>query len=123
MQPPVILKTKDSPPCKIPKDWGYEIIFANNEEYCGKLLVFNKDCQFSMHYHLIKDETWYVQSGEFLFSWIDTEKAEVQETKLVEGDSVRINIGQPHQLKSLTGGTIFEVSTQHFNEDSYRIWR
>tara|TARA_R100001086_G_scaffold204529_1_gene120425 strand:+ start:6818 stop:7189 length:372 start_codon:yes stop_codon:yes gene_type:complete len=123
MKPPVIIKSKDSPSCKVPKDWGYEIIFANNEQYCGKLLVFKKGCQFSMHYHLIKDETWYVQSGEFLFSWIDTKKAEVQEAKLVEGDSVRINMGQPHQLKSLTGGTIFEVSTQHFNEDSYRIWR
>ena len=76
-----------------------------------------------MHYHLIKDEAWYVQSGEFLFTWIDLEKAEKKERKIVKGDCVRIRTGQPHQLKSLTGGTIFEVSTKHFDEDSYRIWR
>jgi hypothetical protein len=31
--------------------------------------------------------------------------------------------GQPHQLEALTEGVIFEVSTQHFDSDSYRIWK
>ncbi len=30
--------------------------------------------------------------------------------------------GQPHQMLALTeGATIFEVSTQHFDSDSYRV--
>ena len=30
--------------------------------------------------------------------------------------------GQPHQMLALTeGATIFEVSTQHFDYDSYRV--
>ena len=24
------------------KGWGFEIVFANNDKYCGKILVFNK---------------------------------------------------------------------------------
>ena len=36
----------------VPKGWGKEIIFVNNDEYCGKILCFNKDKKFSMHYHL-----------------------------------------------------------------------
>ncbi len=107
--------------CKVPKGWGEELIIENNEMYCGKLLIFKKGCRFSMHYHLIKDETWYVDKGEFLYRWIDTESAETIEQKLKVGDVVRQRVGQPHQLIALTDGVVFEVSTQHFDEDSYRV--
>jgi quercetin dioxygenase-like cupin family protein len=107
--------------CKVPKGWGHEIIFENNELYCGKVLVFKKGCSFSMHYHMIKDETWYVQSGKFIYRWIDTETAEWHERVIEEGDTVRQLPGMPHQLEAITDGEIFEVSTQHFDSDSYRI--
>lgn len=107
--------------CTIPKGWGHEIIIENNELYCGKLLVFEKNCKFSMHYHLIKDETWYIESGHFIYRWIDTETADTIEILLKPGDVVRQRPGQPHQLESVDGGKIFEVSTQHFDYDSYRV--
>ena len=115
------IKPKVCEGCKVPKGWGEEIIIENNEMYCGKLLIFKKGCRFSMHYHLIKDETWYVDKGEFLYRWIDTETAETIEQKLKVGDVVRQRVGQPHQLIALTDGVVFEVSTQHFDEDSYRV--
>ena len=41
---------------KIDKGWGYELIFASNDLYCGKIMVFNKKgAKFSMHYHAKKD--------------------------------------------------------------------
>ena len=123
MEKPIVLNALECPSCNIPKGWGHEVIFENNELYCGKLLVFKKGCKFSMHYHMIKDETWYVQEGEFLYRWIDTETAEVVTETLVVGDSVRQLPGQPHQLEALTDGTIYEVSTQHFDSDSYRLWK
>ena len=77
-----------------------------------------------MHYHIIKKESWYVQEGQFKFDWIDTEKAELKTDILNVGDSVTIERGQPHQLTAIKPNSIvFEVSTEHFNEDSYRIWR
>jgi len=100
-----------------------ELIIENNEMYCGKLLKFIKGCKFSMHYHLIKDETWYVNEGEFLYRWIDTETAELNEEVLHKGDVVRQRVGQPHQLEALTDGVVFEVSTEHFDEDSYRVMK
>ena len=115
------IKPKVCEGCKVPKGWGEEIIIENNEMYCGKLLIFKKGCKFSMHYHLIKDETWYVDKGEFLYRWIDTDTAETIEQKLKVGDVVRQRVGQPHQLIALTDGVVFEVSTQHFDEDSYRV--
>ena len=116
------IKPKVCEGCKVPKGWGEEIIIENNEMYCGKLLKFKKGCKFSMHYHLIKDETWYVQEGKFRYRWIDTETAELHEVKLKEGDVVRQRVGQPHQIIAETDGTIFEVSSQHFDEDSYRVF-
>jgi mannose-6-phosphate isomerase-like protein (cupin superfamily) len=109
--------------CKVPKGWGEELIIENNELYCGKLLIFKEGCKFSMHYHMIKDETWYVDKGEFLYRWIDTETAEVHEEYLKPGDVVRQRPGQPHQLEAKTEGTIFEVSTTHSDSDSYRVWK
>ena len=50
----------------VEKGWGREIIFVNNEEYCGKILQFNKGKKFSMHYHILKKETWYVSKGSFI---------------------------------------------------------
>jgi len=117
------IKPKVCEGCKVPKGWGEEIIIENNEMYCGKLLKFIKGCKFSMHYHLIKDETWYVNEGEFIYRWIDTESAEIKEQHLYVGDVVRQRVGQPHQLIALTDGVVFEVSTQHFDEDSYRVMK
>jgi|TARA_Y100000114_G_C11556712_1_gene229841 mannose-6-phosphate isomerase-like protein (cupin superfamily) len=107
--------------CEIPKGWGKEMIITNNELYCGKILMFKKGCKFSMHYHLIKDETWFIAEGEFLYRWIDTETADIYEEELKPGDVVRQLPGQPHQLMAHTDGSIIEVSTEHFDDDSYRV--
>jgi len=112
-------------PKRVEKKWGYELWIHNDTDYCGKLLVFTKSGnKFSMHYHMIKDETWYVQKGAFQFDWIDTENGERCYTQLQKGDIVEIKKGLPHQLTALLDeSTIFEVSTQHFDDDSYRIYR
>ena len=120
---PIVFNALECSECNIPKGWGHEVIFENNDLYCGKLLVFKEGCNFSMHYHLKKDETWYVNEGEFIYRWVDTESGSTHEHLLYEGDSVRQYPGQPHQLKALTPGVIFEVSTEHFDEDSYRIYK
>jgi mannose-6-phosphate isomerase-like protein (cupin superfamily) len=112
-------------PKRVEKQWGYELWIHNDSQYCGKLLVFtNSGNKFSMHYHMLKNETWYVQEGAFQFDWIDTESAERCYTQLQKGDVVYIEKGLPHQLTALIDNSIvFEVSTEHFDEDSYRIYR
>lgn len=105
----------------VPKGWGHEIIFANNPMYCGKILHFDADKKCSMHFHLNKDETWYVASGRFRMRWIDTDHATQHETILKPGMVVRNRPGEPHQLEALEAGDIFEVSTTHEDADSYRV--
>jgi mannose-6-phosphate isomerase-like protein (cupin superfamily) len=106
----------------IPKGWGWEIIFVNNEHYCGKILHFKKDARFSMHFHILKKETWYVASGTFISKWIDTTNASIHQELLNVGDVITNEIGEPHQIICLEEGDIFEVSTQHFDHDSYRVF-
>jgi mannose-6-phosphate isomerase-like protein (cupin superfamily) len=121
----MIYDVKIQHPKRVEKKWGYELWIHNDTDYCGKLLIFKKSGdKFSMHYHMIKDETWYVQKGAFQFDWIDTENGERCYTQIQEGDVIEIKKGLPHQLTALNdGATVFEVSTQHFDEDSYRIYR
>ena len=116
---------KITKPKRVDKVWGHELWVYNNEEYCGKLLVFEEAySKFSMHYHIIKKESWYIQEGQFKFDWIDTETATLHTNVLDVGDSVTIERGQPHQLTALKPNSIvFEVSTEHFDEDSYRIYK
>jgi len=108
-------------PKKIDKAWGYELHIHNDNEYCGKILHFNKGAKFSMHFHLSKKETWYVSKGSFLMILIDTENAYPEEFLFYQGDAILIPRGQPHQLIAQEESDIFEVSTTHFDADSYRI--
>ena len=105
----------------IPKVWGCEIVIENGDEYCGKILRLKEGAKFSMHFHIKKKETWYVAKGTFLLTYIDTRDATEKERELNVGDIIEVDRGDPHQLLSITGGDIFEVSTQHFDDDSYRI--
>jgi quercetin dioxygenase-like cupin family protein len=106
------------------KGWGKEIIFVNNNEYCGKILCFDKNKEFSMHYHLQKKETWYVARGSFILKWIDTENGRMYAERLCIGDVITNERGEPHQVIALEDNSeLFEVSTQHFDNDSYRIWK
>jgi len=109
---------------KVKKGWGYEFIFATNEKYCGKLMVFTKvGNKFSMHFHREKDETWFVNRGKFTVKCIDTKTANIIEHELKEGDVWHNPPLLPHQLIALEdNSTIFEVSTADSVEDNYRIF-
>jgi len=110
-------------PKVVKKGWGEEIWIHNDKEYCGKLLRFFKaGNKFSLHYHVIKKESWYVGKGSFKYIFVDTEEGKEYETIIKEGTCLTIERGQPHQLIALEDmSEIFEVSTEHFDEDSYRI--
>jgi mannose-6-phosphate isomerase-like protein (cupin superfamily) len=112
---------KKSATSRVEKGWGHETIIVNNELYCGKILHFHTGSKFSMHFHMKKRETWYVASGEFLFRWINTTNADVIEETLKIGDTITNFVGDPHQIICLKEGDIFEVSTTHYDSDSYRV--
>lgn len=117
------IKTKKLPVEIVKKGWGKEIIFVNNDEYCGKLLCFEKDKKFSMHYHIKKKETWYVSKGSFILIWVETDTGTTHTEYLKVGDVITNERGEPHQLIALEEAEVFEVSTKHYDDDSFRMWK
>lgn len=108
---------------KIPKAWGEEQIYFNNDNYCLKSLRFDKaGNHFSCHFHKNKKESWLVMKGSFTLTTIDTETAEVTHQELKLGDRVNINPLVPHKLTALEDySIIMEVSTPDFAHDNYRV--
>ena len=105
----------------VEKGWGHELIWATNNKYCGKLLKFNKDARFSLHFHSEKDETWFVLSGKFIVKYIDTKTATEYQKELNVNDTWRNEPLFPHQVICLEEGIIIEVSTPDSVEDNYRV--
>jgi mannose-6-phosphate isomerase-like protein (cupin superfamily) len=105
------------------KAWGWEdwIINSSLFGYCGKILHFHQGGKFSLHFHNIKHESWYVISGSFNLITIDPDNAEKRITFIKKGDCIIIPQCHPHQLEALEESEIFECSTIHYETDSYRI--
>jgi len=104
----------------VPKGWGFEKWIVNNSEYCGKLLYFVKGKKCSWHYHILKDETFYVQSGKILLKYSESDSPFFEKI-LRPGDIFHVYRGLRHQMIALEDTELFEFSTQHFDEDSYRV--
>jgi mannose-6-phosphate isomerase-like protein (cupin superfamily) len=106
----------------VEKGWGYEKWIVNKSDYCGKLLYFYSGKKCSWHYHKIKDEVFYLQSGKILLKFSEGDDiGHAEETILEPGQSFHIYTGLRHQMLALENSELFEFSTQHFDEDSYRI--
>jgi len=104
-----------------PKGWGQEVWVINCPDYCMKFLHFKAGSRGSMHFHVSKHETWFIQKGKLLLSTINTGTAEKVEVILTQNDVVDIPKLNPHQVYAMEDTTIIEVSTQHFEDDSYRV--
>lgn len=108
----------------VKKGWGYEKWITNTEKYCGKLLFFEKGKKLSYHVHRKKTETFYLYKGKLILrvGW-DGDLSQAREFVLKEGDVYDVPVGLYHQMEALEDSELFEFSTQHFDEDSYRAVR
>ena len=118
-----MVREKTHVPMKfVKKGWGYERWIVNKEEYCGKLLFFNKGKRCSWHYHKIKDEVFYLQSGKMIVKFSEEEDTQQAEEILLDpGQNFYIYPGLRHRMIALEDSELFEFSTQHFDSDSYRV--
>tara|TARA_R110000787_G_scaffold180931_2_gene292980 strand:- start:886 stop:1263 length:378 start_codon:yes stop_codon:yes gene_type:complete len=106
----------------VSKGWGYEKWIVNKEEYCGKILFFIKDKKCSWHYHKIKDEVFYIRKGRLMVWYSEEEDLTKSKSVILEpGDNFYVKPGLKHQMMGIEDTEMFEFSTQHFDEDSYRV--
>jgi len=123
----------------VSKSWGFEKIIVN-DKYCGKILFIVKGHSTSLHFHQIKDETFYIQSGKVLVYFSDdlTKMKELSKPDedgmtnpeiyqglskitLNIGDSFRIPPKRVHKIIALEDTELFEFSTKHVDSDSHRL--
>lgn len=104
------------------KTWGFEKWIENCGEYCGKELVIDPRKHTSMHFHVKKLETMYVDDGVLHIDLIDPENGEPYQVDVMAGQWIQIPRGQPHRLRASDETvTLFEFSTKHEETDSYRV--
>ncbi len=111
-------------PRKVEKPWGWELIWALTDAYCGKLLFVRAGEALSLQYHERKDESWYVQEGraELELSAVDADERELVE--ITAGDSFHFRPLTVHRVRALEDTLVIEVSTPDLDdvvrlEDAY----
>jgi mannose-6-phosphate isomerase len=100
---------------RIDKPWGYEIVFALSEKYCGKLIFVRAGEQLSLQFHRVKDETIYVHSGRVELEIGDpggTLDAEV----VGPGHAFRLKPGVVHRWRALEDSIVLEASTPELDD-------
>lgn len=107
------------------KVWGHEATIVNNELYCAKFLVIRKGYQTSIHYHKVKDETFYVMEGlveVMIGNQVDPDLSIVDSILLTPGNIFRVKPGTQHRIKAVEEDIkILEISTHHEDSDSIRL--
>ena len=100
---------------RIEKPWGYELIWAEAEDYVGKILHITAGESLSLQYHKVKDETVFVSSGEIVLE-LENDAGEMEEITLKAGDGRRILPGRKHRMRAVVDTDILEVSTNHLDD-------
>ncbi len=106
-------------PKRVEKPWGHELWWAHTDRYVGKLLHVKAGSQLSLQYHVKKDETIHLWSGEMVLV-LGAEGGSLAEHTMRPGDSYHVRPGTVHRMRALTDCDVLEVSTPEV-EDVVRL--
>lgn len=99
---------------RVPKPWGYELIFARTGRYVGKILHINRGECLSLQYHEMKEETLYVVRGELkLTIEYDGDRRLVA---LRAGQAFHIPPRLIHRMEAVEDTDVAEVSTPELDD-------
>ena len=117
------MKTTDAQ-IYVEKGWGYEKWITNTDKYCGKELFIRQGKSLSWHYHIVKDEVFYIASGIILLAYGEDDDRDISmKMYLRQGDSFHVPPGIRHQLTGVEDSRVIEFSTFHSEADSIRVIR
>ena len=103
-------------PQKVEKPWGWELIWALSEHYCGKLLFVRAGHSLSLQFHRQKDEAWYVQEGRAELELAPVGQAVMSAEVIAPGAAFRFRPGTVHRVMAIEDTLILEVSTPHLDD-------
>jgi mannose-6-phosphate isomerase len=103
-------------PTKVDKPWGYELIWALTDDYCGKILFVEAGHSLSLQFHRVKDEAWLIQSGRAKIE-MGHPGDKTPNTEVVgAGAAFRMRPGTIHRVTAIEDTTILEVSTTQLDD-------
>ena len=108
---------------RVDKPWGYELRWAVTDRYLGKIIHVDAGHQLSLQYHVQKDESLYVLSGD-LDLVLENDRGEIETHRLTRGMSARVHPGRRHRFRAVSDVDLCEVSSPEIDdvvrlEDSY----
>ncbi|HJQ37060.1 MAG TPA: cupin domain-containing protein [Thermoanaerobaculia bacterium] len=99
---------------RVPKPWGYELIFAHTDRYVGKILHINQGESLSLQFHEMKEETLYVVEGELRLT-IEHD-GDRRELMLRKGEAFHIPPRLIHRMLAVVDTDVAEVSTPELDD-------
>ena len=111
-------------PRTVDKPWGSELIWAETDDYAGKILFVKAGESLSLQYHEVKDESWYVLEGRARLELGEAGKETLDVLEIVPGRAFHFRPGTVHRVTGIEDTRIIEVSTAHLAdvvrlEDNY----
>ena len=101
---------------KVEKPWGYELIWALTDVYCGKVLFVKAGASLSLQFHKLKDESWLVQSGKARLELGEVGQKALSEEVIGAGAAFHYRPGTVHRVTAIEDTTILEVSTPQLDD-------
>jgi mannose-6-phosphate isomerase len=101
---------------RVEKPWGWELIWAEAEDYVGKILFVRAGQSLSLQFHNVKDESWYVQEGQAKLELGESGQGILNTEVISPGMCFRFRPGTVHRVTALEDTTIIEVSTPHLDD-------
>jgi mannose-6-phosphate isomerase-like protein (cupin superfamily) len=107
---------------RVDKPWGHEMIWAQTDRYVGKIIHIRAGHKLSRQYHVAKDETFLVESGEMDLEVGDG--AERRVIRMAARDTFHCAPRTIHRMVAVTDVDVIEVSTPELDdvvrlEDAY----
>ena len=108
---------------RVDKPWGFELRWAVNDRYLGKLIHIDAGHRLSLQYHVQKDETIFIRSGA-LDLLLENDAGFVETHRLAPGMSAHIRPCRRHRFIAVEETELFEVSSPEIDdvvrlEDAY----
>jgi mannose-6-phosphate isomerase-like protein (cupin superfamily) len=109
---------------RVEKPWGWELIWALTDDYCGKILFVRAGHSLSLQFHRQKDESWLVHAGRATVELGGLGEKVLNEEVVGPGAAFRFRPGTVHRVTAIEDTTIIEVSTPQLDdvvrlEDAY----
>ncbi len=100
---------------RVKKPWGYELLWAENARYVGKILHIERGGQLSYQYHRRKDETIHLLAGVLELD-VGTPDGDRRTRRLRPGQSFHIPARLRHRLTAIETCDVLEASTPELDD-------